>query len=124
MRRRFRKFLPVILTALIVQILAPVVACWAASLAASDPLSAAEICHSSLVSVPGHSDQGGGALNDGACLVCCVLHAGASVDPPLVATFVGPYREVGRVVWSHQVVRFLTARSGSNSQARAPPRAI
>jgi hypothetical protein len=121
MRRRLLKFLPVILTALMVQILAPVAACWAASVAGSDPLSSAEICHSSPVSAPGNSDQGGGVLHDGACFICCVLHASASVDPPSVATLMSPYREVGRVVWAHHVLRFYTARTGSNSQARAPP---
>jgi Protein of unknown function (DUF2946) len=90
MRRHLRKFLPVILTALMVQIWAPVAACWAAFVVASDPLSSAEICHSSPVSVPGHSDEGGGTLHDGACVICGVLHAGASVAPPPVATFVNP----------------------------------
>ena len=124
MRRRLRKFLPVILTALVVQILAPVAACWAASIAASDPLGAVEICHNGPVSAPGDTDQGGGALHDGACFICCVLHASASVDPPPVATYVSPYREVARVVWGHHELRFFTARTGSNSQARAPPQAI
>jgi hypothetical protein len=124
MRRRLRKFLPVILTALMVQLMAPVAACWAAFVAASDPLSSAEICHSSPVSVPGDPDHGGGALHDGACLICCVLHASASVEPPPVATFVSPYREVGRVVWGRHELRFFTPRTGSNSQARAPPHAI
>ena len=45
MRRRLRKFLPVVLIALTVQILAPIGACWAASIAASNPLHAAAICH-------------------------------------------------------------------------------
>lgn len=124
MRRRLRKFLPVILTALVVQILAPVAACWAASIADSDPLGAVEICHGSPVSVPGDPDQGGGALHDGACFICCALHTSTSVDPPPVATYVSPYREVGRVVWGHHELRFITARTGSNSQARAPPQAI
>ena len=45
MRRRLRKFLPIVLIAVMVQILAPIAACWAASIAASDPLHAAVICH-------------------------------------------------------------------------------
>ena len=44
MRRRLRNFLPIVLIALMVQILAPIAACWAASIAASDPLHAAIIC--------------------------------------------------------------------------------
>jgi len=124
MRRRLQKFLPVILIALIVQILAPVVASWAAFVAASDPLSTIEICHGSPFSVPGPADQGGGGSHDGACLICCALHASASVNPPRVATFVNPHREAGRVVWDHPALYFLTARTGSNSQARGPPQAI
>ena len=45
MRRRLRKFFPIVLIALTVQIFAPIGACWAASIAASDPLHAAIICH-------------------------------------------------------------------------------
>ncbi len=41
MRRRLRKFFPIVLIALTVQIFAPIGACWAASIAASDPAQAA-----------------------------------------------------------------------------------
>ena len=52
MRRRLQKYLPIILIALMVQILAPVVACWAAAVAASDPLNTAQICHDNVSSAP------------------------------------------------------------------------
>ncbi len=45
--RRLKNFLPIVLIALMVQILAPIGACWAASIAASDPLAGAVICHGS-----------------------------------------------------------------------------
>jgi len=51
MRRRLRNFLPIVLMALAVQIFAPIGACWAASIAASDPLHAAAICHDDGVEV-------------------------------------------------------------------------
>jgi hypothetical protein len=38
MRSRLQKFLPVVLIALAVQVLAPIAACWAAAIAMSDPL--------------------------------------------------------------------------------------
>ena len=38
MRRRLKNFLPIVLIALAVQIVAPIAACWAAGIAASDPL--------------------------------------------------------------------------------------
>ena len=40
MRRRFQKYLPIVLVALMVQIFAPIGACWAAAVVASDPLAA------------------------------------------------------------------------------------
>ncbi|SRR5579871_5287927 len=124
MRRRLQKFFPVILIALIVQILAPVAASWAAFVVASDPLGTVEICHGSPSSVPGPADQGGGGSHDGACFICCALHASSSINPPRIATFVDLHREVRRVVWDHPALRCLTARTGSNSQARGPPQAI
>jgi len=53
MRRRLRKFFPIVLIALAVQIFAPIGACWAASIAASDPLHAAIICHGDTASAQG-----------------------------------------------------------------------
>ena len=43
MRRRYHKYLPIVLIALMVQIFAPIGACWAAAVAVSDPLAAASI---------------------------------------------------------------------------------
>jgi len=42
MRKRLRNFLPIVLLALVVQIFAPIGACWAASIAASDPLASVD----------------------------------------------------------------------------------
>ena len=58
MRRQFQKFLPIVLIALAVQILAPIAASWAAAIASFDPLQAAEICHS-LPKSSGQPDPGG-----------------------------------------------------------------
>jgi hypothetical protein len=61
MRRRLRKFLPIVMLAVAVQILAPIAACWAASIAASDPLGSALgsafICHDNAASAPAQSDR-------------------------------------------------------------------
>jgi hypothetical protein len=121
MRRRLRKFLPIVLIALMVQILAPIAACWAAAMAASDPLHAAAICHGDPASTSGPSHQGGGpAAHDGACSLCCVTHAGASLDTPQTA-FAAPACEPGRVVWLDRTAEPSGSRTGSNTQARAPP---
>lgn len=122
MRRRLRNFLPIVLMALAVQILAPIGACWAASIAASDPLHAAPICSGGAAST---SDQTGGQTgqhraHDGACAMCCVAHAGASLDTPEM-TFAAPIRQPGRVVWLDTAPDRFGSRTGWHAQARAPP---
>ena len=83
MRRRLRKFLPIVLIALMVQILAPIAACWAASIAASDPLHAAVICHDDAAATPAQTDQAGQPrAHDGCCSICSVAQAGAPLDTP------------------------------------------
>jgi hypothetical protein len=121
MRRRLRKFLPIVLIALMAQIFAPIAACWAASLAASDPLQAAVICHDNAASTSGQSDPTGEhRAHDGACSLCCVAHASTSVDAPQTA-FTTPYRQPLRVVWLDSAPDLQGSRTGSHAQARAPP---
>jgi hypothetical protein len=120
MRRRFQKFLPIILIALVVQILAPVGATFAAAIAASDPLSAAPLCHGGQEGLPSHGDHNGRA-HDGACSVCCAAQAGAALDTPEAATFAVPYLIAVRVIWRDEAPAAAPARAGSNAQARAPP---
>jgi hypothetical protein len=120
MRRRLRKFLPIVLIALTAQILAPIAACWAAGIAASDPLSAAPICSGGAGAAAGHSGQTGDHAHDGACSFCCVAHASASVDTPQIAVL-EPYRQPDRVVWLERVADLSGSRTGFHAQARAPP---
>ena len=122
MRRRFAKFLPIVLIALAVQILAPIGACWAAAVAVSDPLLAAEICHSNPASIAGQTDQSGEHRgHDGACSICCAAQASASLDAPQASAVVTPYRDVARVIWRDQVEGLSQFRVRSHAQARAPP---
>jgi hypothetical protein len=121
MRRRLRKFLPVVLMAVMVQILAPVAACWAASIAGSGPLFAAAICHDDGASNSGQTDQTGQPrAHDGCCSVCSVVHTGAPVDPPQTAVAT-PYRDPARMVWLDRAPDLFGSRTGSHAQARAPP---
>jgi hypothetical protein len=121
MRRRLRKFLPIVLIALLVQILAPVAACWAAGARISDPLSAAPICHDDAALGGAQGDQTGWShAHDGCCSICSVAHTGAPIDPPQVA-LAAPYGEPARVVWSDQILDLLGSRTGFHAQARAPP---
>src|ERR1700744_452580 len=99
MRQRLRKFLPIVLMALAVQILAPIAACWAAGIAASDPLAAATICHDTSAGNPADQPgQTGQHAHDSTCALCCLGHAGTSLDTPQTAVAV-PYRHALRVVW-------------------------
>ena len=121
MRRRLGKFLPIILIAVLVQIFAPIGATWAASIAASDPLHAAVICHGNAAASPSQSDQTGQSrAHDGCCSVCSVVHTGAPVDTPQ-ATVATPWRLAARVAWRDTTPDLFSSRAGSHAQARAPP---
>src|SRR5882757_2357549 len=96
MRRRLRKFLPIVLIAVLVQIFAPIGATWAASIAASDPLHAAAICHGNAASAP--NDQSGQPRAHDCCSVCSVVHTGGPVGAPQAAVATS-HRHAARVTW-------------------------
>ena len=121
MRKRLKNFLPIVLIALVVQIFAPIGACWAASIAASDPLAAAVICHGNADASTGQPDQTGHRAHDGCCSVCSVLHTGAPVDVPQTAAAIAYQREHARIVWVAFTTDRFGSRAGSHAQARAPP---
>lgn len=121
MRTRLKNFLPIVLIALMVQIFAPIGACWAASIAASDPLAAAVICHGNASGATGQSDQTNHRAHDGCCSVCSVLHTGAPIDVPQAADAIGFERRHARVVWVEFITDRFGSRAGSHVQARAPP---
>jgi hypothetical protein len=122
MRRRFQKFLPIVLIALLVQILAPIGACWAAAFAISDPLQAIEICHSDPASASGPADQSGQhRAHDGACAMCCAVQGNATFDTPQTIIVVTPCRDVARIIWRDHASDFSRFDTGSNAKARAPP---
>ena len=118
MRERLQKFLPLVLLALAMQVLAPIAACLAAGQAVADPLSAAVICHSA-------SDQGSPdstpTAHAGACALCCLAQAAASSDSPPQTALAVPVRQAERVVWRQTDIAVADARRGSSAQARAPP---
>ena len=117
--RRLKNFLPIVLIALAVQIFAPIGACWAATIAASDPLAGAVICHGNGAPGAGQTDQTGHRAHDGCCSVCSVLQTGAPVDVPQIATAIERVAE--QVAWFDFAFRLTNARAGSHAKARAPP---
>ena len=124
MRRRLQKFLPIVLIALAVQILAPVAAAFAAATAASDPLQSGAICHDAGRSVPsdqGPGDPNGNPAHDGACSICCITHAAAPLDAPKSAPVSVLRRDAQRIAWVDGATHRPLSRPGSNHQARAPP---
>jgi hypothetical protein len=121
MRRRLKNFLPIILIALVVQIFAPIGACWAASIAAADPLAGAVICHGNDTSGTDEADQNSHRAHEGCCAVCSVLQTGAPVDVPTSSILVQVERQPQRVVWIEFAADRIGARPGSLAQARAPP---
>jgi hypothetical protein len=122
MHRRLKNFLPIVLFALAVQIFAPIGACWAASIAASDPLAQAVICHGNAAPGSAQSDQTGPhRAHDGCCSVCSVLHTGAPVDTPQTALILVFDRHGTPVVWHAFSPDLAAFDGGSPAQARAPP---
>jgi hypothetical protein len=121
MRRRLWKFLPIVMLALTVQLFAPIAACWAASIAASDPLHGAVICHDDAATGSGQTDQTDQPrAHDGCCSICSVVHSGAPVDAPQAA-IAAPFLQSARVVWRDRTPDRIGFRTGSHPQARAPP---
>jgi hypothetical protein len=122
MRRQLQKFLPIVLIALAVQILAPIAASWAAAAAAFDPLQATEICHGLADDSSGPGNQGGEPHDhDAACLICCAAQASHALDTPQQAALPVPYRQTTHVAWQFAAAPASPTRIGSNTKARAPP---
>lgn len=121
MRRRLRKFLPIVLLGLAVQILAPIAACWAASIAVSDPLTMAAICQDSGDNqTSNQADQTGHHAHDGVCALCCATQVGSSLDAP-DTTLAIPYRHPLRMASCDVAPELRESGVGGHAQARAPP---
>jgi len=121
MRKRLKRFFPIVLIALVAQFLAPIAAGWAAAIAVSDPFGFAEICHSDATSPANNGDQGDDRMACDACQICCAAQVSASFDTPQVLAFTAPHRQAVQVVWCPRARDITAFRAVSNAQARAPP---
>jgi hypothetical protein len=120
MRRRLERFLPIFVLALVMQILAPIAAPWATTIAiAADPLQTASICHADAGSVSGGPDRQDFA-HDGLCAVC-VSHVGAAVNVPRTHAIAAHPGQVLIVCWPEASAALASAGPSSNTQARGPP---
>ncbi|OKO68186.1 DUF2946 domain-containing protein [Bradyrhizobium sp. NAS96.2] len=120
MRQRLKSLLPIVLVALLVQIFAPIGACWAASLATSDPLAGAIICHGSVAQGAAQDQTGHRADND-CCGLCSVLQTGAPIGTPQASVAIAVDRVTSQAPWQDFAPDLSGSRTASEAQARAPP---
>jgi hypothetical protein len=121
MRRRLEAFVPIVLFAVLVQIMAPIGAFCAVARAVADPEPMGAIC-SEMADADHHGMPSGGPDDHGKCCAFCAVAHGASamIDPPL-PLFVTLQRQYHRMAWLWAMDTVPTVRIGSNAQARAPP---
>jgi hypothetical protein len=123
MRRRLELFIPIVLLAILVQLIAPIAAFRAFAYAANDPLYMASICSGMGASADDAQTPPAKTQHDrgDCCAFCAVGHGGAVVLEPPSLIFVTLQRQYQRVSWLEAADPMPTVRIGSNTQARAPP---
>lgn len=122
MRRRLEIFIPIVLLAVLVQLLAPIAAFRVVAYAATDPLYMASICtdmasSSDTQTAPARTQHSHGDC----CAFCGAGHGGAVVVDPPPLLFVNLQRQYQRISWLEGADPMPAVRVGSNAQARAPP---
>ena len=123
MRRRLEIFIPIVLLAVLVQLVAPIAAFRVVAYATTDPLYMASMCadmvsSSATQTAPGQTQHSHGDC----CAFCGAGHGGGAVavDPPPL-NFVNLQRQYQRLSWLEAADPMPAVRVGSNAQARAPP---
>jgi hypothetical protein len=122
MRRRLEAFIPIVLLAVLVQLLAPIAAFRVVAYATTDPLYMASICTDMAAASDAQSAPDKMQHSHGDCCAFCGAgHAVAAVldAPPLI--FVTLQRQYQRISWLEAADPMPAIRTGSNAQARAPP---
>jgi hypothetical protein len=123
MRRRLGIFIPIVLLAILVQLIAPISLFRVVANAISDPLYMATICSGMASGEHSPADRNGEHDHGDCCSVCGAGLSGAVAvnAPPLI--FVTLQRQFQRVTWLEAAHPTPATRVGSNAQARAPPQA-
>jgi hypothetical protein len=122
MRRRLEVFIPIVMLAILVQLMAPIAAFRVVAYATTDPLYMASICSGMTSASDTQTDPAKTQHQHGDCCAFCVgSHGGAvAVDPP-APTFVNLQRQYQQISWLEATEAIPVFRIGSNTQARAPP---
>jgi hypothetical protein len=122
MRRRLELFIPIVVLAVLVQLIAPIAAFRVVAYATSDPLYLASICTETASSSASQTAPAKTQHSHGECCAFCGAGHGAGValaSPPLI--FVTLQRQYQQISWLEAAEPMPTIRVGSNTQARAPP---
>jgi hypothetical protein len=122
MRRRLEVFIPIVMLAVLVQLMAPIAAFRVVAYATSDPLYLASICSGMTSASDTQTDPAKTQHQHGDCCAYCVgSQSGAvAVDPPPLI-FVTLQRQYQQISWLEAAEATAVFRVGSNAQARAPP---
>jgi hypothetical protein len=122
MLRRLEVFIPIVMLAILVQLIAPIAAFRVVAYATTDPLYMASICSGMASASDTEKDPAKTQHHHGDCCAFCVgNHGGAiAVDPP-APIFVNLQRQYQQISWLEATEAMPAIRVGSNTQARAPP---
>jgi len=122
MRRRLEAFIPIVVLAVLVQLMAPIAAFRVVAYATTDPLYLASLCSEMASASDTQTDPAKAPHHHGDCCAFCVgSHSGAvAVDPP-PQIFVNLQRRYQQISWLEAAGAIPVFRVGSNTQARAPP---
>ncbi len=122
MRRRLEIFIPIVLLAVLVQLIAPIAAFRVVADAVSDPLYMASICSGMTASADASQPDSAPMQHGVKCCAFCGVGSAVAVaiDPP-PAGFIILHRQYQLVAWLESTESLPAVRAGSNAQARAPP---
>ena len=123
MRRRLELLIPIVLLAILVQLIAPIAAFRAVAYAATDPLYyGIDLLRNGCSADDAQTAPASTQHDHGDCCAFCAAgHGGAAAIEPPPLIFVTLQRLYQRVSWLEAADPMPTARVGSNAQARAPP---
>ena len=123
MRRRLEHLIPIVLLAILVQLMAPIAAFRAFAYAANDPLHIASICSGMGTAADDAQTAPANTQHDrgDCCAFCAGSHGGATALAPPPLIFVTLQRQYQLVSWLEALDPMPSVRVGSNAQARAPP---